>query len=440
MTAARPTLCCVLLFLCMLCAVPARGARLNLLSSVDTRCAAGEEVVTLQLKRPTSFKSRALDRNTNRNRPHRLYIDLLNTSCGRKITPSIAPDSPVIAAIRTAQRNPTTTRVVFDMKNRLLREDYSIEQRDNPPRIEIRFRVPQPRPSAPARGTPPAPPQRTPVTAPPAAAPPEPAPVDHEAATHLPRTSQPESDPDPVRDSSDRFLIVVDPGHGGKDPGAIGHRGVKEKDVALSLALVVRDVLEKTIPDCRVVMTRETDRFLSLDKRGDIANQLKADLFVSIHANSHVDCSLRGIETYYLNFSSDETARKVAARENFTTPQQIGDLEMILFDLMQSDKINKSSILAGFVHNCLVSSIERKHRDLRNLGVKHAPMRVLINAEMPCVLIETAFISNPRDAGRLKSSSYQKLLAQGLADGIREYRSGYKTALYQSGAGQSSSP
>ncbi len=228
----------------------------------------------------------------------------------------------------------------------------------------------------------------------------------------------------------DLCVVVIDPGHGGKDPGAIGYKGIREKDVCLAIATELKKVLDE-IPSCKALLTRTTDRFLSLDDRSAIANAHNADLFISIHANSHNDRKLKGIETYYLNFSSDETARRVAARENFTTPSKISDLEMILFDLMQSEKINKSSILAGYIHNALVSNIMKSYKDLRNLGVKHAPMRVLIDAEMPCILIETAFISNPTEARRLKTKDYQRLLAQAIVSGIDNYKVGHKTALYK---------
>ena len=180
----------------------------------------------------------------------------------------------------------------------------------------------------------------------------------------------------------------------------------------------------------KAILTRNSDIFLSLDDRGAIANENNADIFISLHANSHENTKITGIETYYLSFASDEDAKKVAARENFTTPSKISDLEMIFFDLLQNNKINQSSILAGHIHNAMVSKISDKyHEKIRNLGIKHAPMRVLINAEMPCILIETAFISNPKEAKQLKSKAFQDTLSVSIFNGIENFRSARKTAF-----------
>jgi N-acetylmuramoyl-L-alanine amidase len=203
-----------------------------------------------------------------------------------------------------------------------------------------------------------------------------------------------------------------------------------EKDVCLSISLELKNMMREKFK-CEIIFTRDSDMFVSLDERAEIANRNNADLLISIHANSHEDATLTGIETYYLNFSSDATARSVAARENFTTPSEISDLELILFDLLQSNKINQSSILAGYLHNSIVNNVSNKYRDLRNLGVKHAPMRILIEADMPCVLIETAFISSPTDSQRLTNKSYQQLLAKGILEGINNYTAKQETAFYR---------
>ena len=190
------------------------------------------------------------------------------------------------------------------------------------------------------------------------------------------------------------YLIAVDAGHGGRDPGAVGYRGLKEKQISLAIALALQKAIDKR-SGYKAIMTRTDDSFVSLEDRAKFAGEKKADLLISVHGNSHSDARINGVETYYLNFSSNDDARKVAARENFTTPEKVGDLELILFDLMQSDKTNVSSLLAGYVQSEITTLLASgRYKDFRNLGVKHAPMRVLVEAEMPGIRIETGFISN----------------------------------------------
>ncbi len=227
------------------------------------------------------------------------------------------------------------------------------------------------------------------------------------------------------------YLIAVDAGHGGRDPGAIGHRGLQEKQVSLEIAQALQTALNKR-SGYKAFMTRSGDTFMSFEDRALAAAEKKADLLISIHGNSHADARVEGIETYYLNFSSDDDARKVAARENFTTPEKVGDLEMILFDLMQSEKTNVSSLLAGYVQSGIKAVLTAsRYKDFRNLGVKHAPMRVLVEAEMPGILIEAGFISNPKESARLKNAAYQQVLAGAIADGIHDFFTSSKTAAYR---------
>jgi N-acetylmuramoyl-L-alanine amidase len=225
-------------------------------------------------------------------------------------------------------------------------------------------------------------------------------------------------------------VIAVDAGHGGRDPGAIGHRGLQEKRVCLAVARALKDAIDKR-SGYRAFMTRNGDEFVSLEDRAKRAAEEKADILISIHGNSHADARIHGIETYYLNFSSDDDARKVAARENFTTPEKVGDLEMILFDLMQSEKTNVSSLLAGYVQGSIKDAVSSRHKNFRNLGVKHAPMRVLVEAEMPGILIETGFITNAQESARLQTTMYQKLLAEGIAEGVHDFFTSSKTAAYR---------
>ncbi len=215
--------------------------------------------------------------------------------------------------------------------------------------------------------------------------------------------------------------IVIDPGHGGKDPGAPGYRkGVWEKDITLDLAKKLAGKLSKSL-QCDVVLTRSTDKSLSLEERTAIANTEKADLFISLHCNAAENKKLKGIETYFLNLATDEKAIAVAARENATSKKNISDLETILNDLMKNAKINESSRLAGVVQNSLVSEMEKNYSGINDLGVKQAPFYVLIGARMPSVLIETAFLSNRKECDRLTSSAYLENLSNSIKAGIEKY-------------------
>lgn len=214
--------------------------------------------------------------------------------------------------------------------------------------------------------------------------------------------------------------IVVDAGHGGKDPGAVGPSGVLEKNVTLKLAEALSRELTRQI-GCEVILTRSGDVYLPLEERTAIANKVGADLFVSLHANANTSHKAYGIETYYLNFSKNDKAAAVAARENGTSLKQVSDLELILFDLMANAKINESSRLATEIQESLVQRIGKKYSDVRDLGVRQGPFYVLLGATMPSVLVETAFISHPREEKRLTNSAFQKSAAEAIANAIKNY-------------------
>jgi N-acetylmuramoyl-L-alanine amidase len=214
--------------------------------------------------------------------------------------------------------------------------------------------------------------------------------------------------------------IVIDPGHGGKDPGAIAF-GLKEKDIVLNIAKKLVPVLEKEL-NCEVLLTRDQDVFISLEERTAIANSQNADLFVSLHINAHTSSKVRGIETYYLNLTTDAEAMRVAARENSTSTHQMSDLQGILSDIMKNSKVRESSRLAQQVHNSILNKARNSgFSDIKNLGVKQAPFYVLIGAEMPAILIEFAFISNEEDVKNLQNANFITILTQEIAYGIRTY-------------------
>jgi N-acetylmuramoyl-L-alanine amidase len=172
---------------------------------------------------------------------------------------------------------------------------------------------------------------------------------------------------------------------------------------------------------CQVIMTRTTDKYLTLEERTAIANTSNADLFISIHCNSNRNHRAYGIATYFLNLATDNDAILVAARENATSTKNISDLQSILNDLMRHTKVNESSRLASHVQQCLCSELEHKYHFIRNKGVKQAPFYVLLGARMPAILVETSFISNRRECKRLISSAYQDRLTDAIINGIKSY-------------------
>ena len=215
--------------------------------------------------------------------------------------------------------------------------------------------------------------------------------------------------------------IVIDPGHGGKDYGAPGYlKGVHEKQVVLEIGKRLAQKI-RTQLNCDVVLTRDRDVFLSLEERTAIANTQGADLFISIHTNASPDNRAYGIETFILNLATDDDAIRVAARENATSLKNISDLDSILKDLMNNTKVSESTRLASYVQKGSLTRLSKEYSHIKNKGVKKAPFYVLLGAEMPSVLIETSFISNPRECQRLTNGHYQDLLCQGIVDGIKRY-------------------
>lgn len=214
--------------------------------------------------------------------------------------------------------------------------------------------------------------------------------------------------------------IVVDPGHGGHDPGAIGAGGTREKDVVLQIGLRLAKKLREEL-GVEVVMTRSTDVFLELQERTALANKVGADLFVSVHANAALNRATSGIETYYLNLAKTEKVAQLAAKENGTTLEKVSLLQAVLFDLMANYKLNDSARLADEVQKALHHRVGGRYEGVRNLGVKQGPFYVLVGATMPSILVETSFLSNGREEERLKDPAYQELIAAGVLEGIHGY-------------------
>jgi N-acetylmuramoyl-L-alanine amidase len=217
--------------------------------------------------------------------------------------------------------------------------------------------------------------------------------------------------------------IVVDAGHGGHDTGTIGPNGLMEKDLVLDVALKLGKLLEERL-GAEVIYTRDDDTFVPLETRTAIANKEQADMFISIHANSSDDASARGVETYYLNFTSSRDALEVAARENAVSEKSIHELQDLVKKIALKEKIEESREFAADVQRSLYTGLNAKNPGIRNRGVKKAPFIVLIGANMPSILAEISFVSNPGDEKKLKTSEYRQRIAESLYKGVNKYVSG----------------
>ena len=249
-------------------------------------------------------------------------------------------------------------------------------------------------------------------------------------ASAKPDLVRPASTPQPTRDGQSTLTrtlglkigrIVIDPGHGGHDTGTIGPTGLMEKDLCLDVALRLGKIIEQRLPGADVVYTRSDDTFVPLEERTNIANQAKADLFISIHANSSRDHAARGIETYYLNLKGSAEAMEVAARENATAQGGVHDLQDLVLKIARTEKIDESKELAEDIQDSLSRRIQKTSKPVKNRGVRKAPFVVLIGADMPSILTEISFLSNPADEQLLKKPEQRQKVAEGLYQGVASY-------------------
>ena len=218
--------------------------------------------------------------------------------------------------------------------------------------------------------------------------------------------------------------IVIDPGHGGHDPGAKG-KGVTEAELVLDVALRLETLLRK-VPGVDVILTRRTDEFIQLPERTAIANREGADLFLSIHANASTNGQAHGIETYFLNFANNQSAAAVAARENAASTQAMGGLPDFVKAIALNNKLTESRDFALHVQHAMLERQRTANKLLKDLGVKQAPFVVLIGANMPSVLAEMGFVTNPQEAKLLKANAYRQKIAESLFNAIRKYQTSLK--------------
>lgn len=359
--------------------------------------------ISLELDRDVTWEAHELGKGSA-GKPGRIYIDINHAKLGKGARDITIGDG-LLKGARVGQYKPDVVRVVLDTENI---RDYKVFPLSEPSRLVIDVRGER----------------RTEISrleesiSAQAAAPPETKPVE---------TAVVEKKTRPARKASISKIrrIVVDPGHGGHDSGAVGLNGIQEKDVVLAIALKLRALLKEEL-GLDVVMTRSTDVFIPLEERTAIANKVNADLFVSVHANAAPNRNASGIETYYLNLAKTEKAAQLAAKENGTSLEKVSVLQAILFDLMANYKLNDSAHLAEEVQKSLHKRARGHYPDVKNLGVKQGPFYVLVGATMPSILVETAFVSNAQEESRLKDPAYQSMTAEGILEGIRAYISSVK--------------
>jgi N-acetylmuramoyl-L-alanine amidase len=400
--------------------------------------------VTIDLEDVVHYNSGRLEN------PERIFFDLrearLTSEVAREVNRENSNvDGDVLTAIRVAQNHTGVVRIVLNV-NRVKEYVASISQ--NPPQLLIDLYRKQPPPAilkiarashnssnihetADLRG--------------PEAGNIEPA-VDGKSDT-LVRTSQPvatlkvsktsKSDldqpaiaPQPTHDGQSTLTralglkigrIVVDAGHGGHDTGTIGPTGLMEKDLCLDVALRLGKIIKQRLPGAEVVFTRSDDSFIPLEERTAIANEAHADLFISIHANSSQDHGARGIETYYLNLKGSPEAMEVAARENAVANVGIHDLEDLVKKIARNEKIDESREFAEDIQASLSQRVQKANKTVKNRGVRKAPFVVLIGADMPSILTEISFLSNPADEQLLKQPENRQRVAEGLYQGVASY-------------------
>ena len=339
-------------------------------------------IITLSAQAEYNHFRVAADRAHDR--PDRIVIDFSPTRIDPNLREPIPVDDGLLKRIRTGQFSPTTARVVLDLDQV---ESYTAFPLYSPYRLII----------------------------------------DVKGKTQKTEADQPSEQaqaPQPYR-------IMIDPGHGGRDPGAVGVGGLKEKTVVLAISKRLGKKLESRLP-VKVFYTRETDVFVPLEERTAQANAMKADLFISIHANASENPRLQGVETYYLNNTNDRATERLARRENGLTPPGLtslesdrappgSDLSFILSDLHHTASEPESIALAHTLQDSMMAQVAKRHSKVRNLGVKKGPFYVLVGAHMPCVLAEVSFLTHRVQGKLLRSSAYREAIAEGLFHGIARF-------------------
>lgn len=335
-------------------------------------------------------------------RPERLYIDMPGIWVGRRYKEGVAVGDGLLKAVRLGQNTLSTTRLVIDLESYERHRMFSLS---SPDRVVVDVYGPR------------------------------------SASTDQLKSERESRDPGVARSrlpmgSRPIHRVVIDPGHGGKDPGAIGVGGVKEKDINLKLAKMLARRLRARSFD--VVLTREDDRFIDLEERTVLAESARGDLFISLHANASRNPSLRGIEVYYLDEGHERHNLEVAARESGVKLSEVNLLQRALSRLRVSEASQHSRQLAEVVHQDVTSGLEKTYGKALDLGVKKGPFYVLFMSSMPSILLEVGFVTNRKDAELLASDRYLDTMAAQIAAGLGHYRNrGYQRTAAADDSGRS---
>jgi N-acetylmuramoyl-L-alanine amidase len=339
--------------------------------------------VVLELQAPVKTSLERLPADPRAHRPERLYVDLPGFWVGHDWDTPVAVGDGLLQGIRLGQFQGDRARLVLDLDHYQRHRVFALS---GPHRLVIDVYGDAAR-SLPA--------------------------VSSAPPTQAPGARAPEL-------VDDRLLVVIDPGHGGDDPGTIGAHGVQEKDITLAVGRALRQrLLERGFA---VLMTRESDRTLSLEERTAFAEGARGDLFVSIHVNSAPRWRVQGIETYYLDASHERHTLRVAARESGVAPAELDALARTLASFRVSEVGARSSRLARAVQSELVAGVREEYGSATDLGVKRGPFHVLFLSSAPSVLVEVGFLSNPGEATRLRTVRYHELVAEQIARGLARYR------------------
>lgn len=342
--------------------------------------------VMIDLSQEARYEIRRLKDEPSKGLPPRIYIDLFNAKLAMESKEPIMVEDGLLRQVRIGQFSGDTVRVVLDLTSF---RDHNTFLLPDPYRLVIDIQGQKITPTA--------------------------AVIDRTKKPAVTAAVKGKQIP-----NAGIRKIVLDPGHGGKDPGAIGIGGIAEKDIVLAVAKKLAEKLKRQM-GVEVVLTRKDDRFLALEDRTAIANAEEADLFVSLHMNASPNGDAKGLETYYLDNTTDEASMRLAARENGTSRKNISDLQFILSDMTQNMKLEDSITLAHRLHHSLVGSMSKRLADVRDLGVKKALFYVLVGARMPSVLVEMFFITNRTEGRVMSQDGYQNAVVDALYDGIVKY-------------------
>ncbi len=343
--------------------------------------------VAIDLSGEARYSANALPADPAGKLPPRIFIDIDGADVKEDILRRpVEVRNGLLKVVRAGRYRKGVVRVVIDLERE---SGYSAYDLPYPSRIVVDIHGKAGPPGTPAQGPPPAPAPRA-------------------------------------------IRVMVDPGHGGKDPGATGPTGLKEKDVVLAIGRLVREKLER-LGGFDVRMTRNGDVFIPLEDRTLMANEAGAAIFVSLHINASRNRTTEGVSTYVLSRgASDREALELAARENGVPVRKLSDVKFIIDDLTTNPRKNESLKLAKTVNDAIVRNVSHRHGRVHDLGLKQAPFYVLVGARMTAVLVESSFISNRREEVRLRDRSYLETIADGVVEAIRYY--GHKSATVRAGA------